>query len=256
MSQSTFTLYPAIDILEGQAVRLLRGDYEAKTTYADNPADVAAKWVEQGANFIHVVDLDGAKQGSPRNRPVIEEIVKSVPVPVQVGGGIRNRETLEGLFSIGVARCILGTAAIQEPELVQYALAQYGEKIAIGIDAKNGFVAVNGWLQTSQVSAIDLALQLKEWGATRVIFTDIARDGTLAGPNLAANVELAKRTGLQVIASGGVKQTTDLIELAKYQKDGVEGAIIGKALYTGNIDLQEALARVDRVLTQSSGRDA
>lgn len=253
---SEFILYPAIDILDGKAVRLLRGDYNEKTTYADNPAEVALKWAEQGAEFIHVVDLDGAKEGSPKNRPVIEEIVMRVSVPVQVGGGIRSVETLEALFSLGVSRCILGTAAIQTPEFVKQALAEYGERIAIGIDAKNGWVAVNGWLETSDVSAIELGRQLKEWGATRVIFTDIARDGTLTGPNLAASIELAEQTGLKVIVSGGVKETDNLVELAKYRQVGLAGAIIGKALYTGHIDLRDGLQRVEQVLGKEAMRDA
>ncbi|GAX90802.1 1-(5-phosphoribosyl)-5-[(5-phosphoribosylamino)methylideneamino]imidazole-4-carboxamide isomerase [Effusibacillus lacus] len=254
MSQNTeFVLYPAIDILGGKAVRLLRGDYGEKTVYHENPAEVARQWVEQGAEFIHVVDLDGAKEGSQQNRPVIEEIVKRVPVPVQVGGGIRTGETLEALFSLGVARCILGTAAVREPFFVKQAVTEYGEKVVIGIDAKNGWVAVNGWLETSDISAIELGRELKQWGATRVIFTDIARDGTLEGPNLAANIELAEETGLKVIASGGVKETSDLLKLAKYRNAGVAGAIIGKALYTGNIDLTDAINRVRKELAVDGG---
>lgn len=248
--RNEFVLYPAIDILDGKAVRLLRGDYNEKTTYADNPAEVALQWAEQGASYIHVVDLDGAKEGSPKNRPVIEEIVRRVSVPVQVGGGIRSGETLEALFSLGVSRCILGTAAIETPEFVRHALAEYGERIAVGIDAKNGWVAVNGWLETSDVSAIELGRQLKDWGATRAIFTDIARDGTLTGPNLAASVELAEQTGLRVIVSGGVKETENLLELARFQQAGIAGAIVGKALYAGNIELRDALQRVKQAIEQ------
>jgi phosphoribosylformimino-5-aminoimidazole carboxamide ribotide isomerase len=250
--RNEFVLYPAIDILDGKAVRLVRGDYNDKTTYADNPAEAALQWAGQGASYIHVVDLDGAKEGSPKNRPVIEEIVKRVAVPVQVGGGIRSGETLEALFSLGVSRCILGTAAIETPEFVQHALAEYGERIAIGIDAKNGWVAVNGWLETSSVSAIELGRQLQDWGATRVIFTDIARDGTLTGPNLAASIELAEQTGLMVIVSGGVKETDDLLELARFRQAGIAGAIVGKALYAGNIDLREALNRVKQAIEPQS----
>lgn len=253
--QSEFILYPAIDILGGKAVRLLRGDYGEMTVYSDNPAEVARKWVEQGAEFIHLVDLDGAKEGSQQNRPVIEEIVKSVPVPVQVGGGIRTGEALEALFSLGAARCILGTAAVRNPDFVKQALAEYGGKIAIGIDAKNGWVAVDGWLETSDISAVELGRQLKDWGASRVIFTDIARDGTLSGPNLAANIELAEATGLKVIASGGVRETKDLLELAKYRSAGVAGAIIGKALYAGSIGLRSAIDQVRRAMA-GNGREA
>jgi phosphoribosylformimino-5-aminoimidazole carboxamide ribotide isomerase len=241
-----FLLYPAIDIHEGKAVRLLRGDYHAVTVYNDNPASVAKGFEEQGARFIHVVDLDGAKEGSQQNRAVIAEIVKSVQVPVQVGGGIRNGETLEALFALGVSRCILGTAAVEKPDFVKDALKEYGEKIAIGIDAKDGMVAVKGWLETSSVSAIELGKQLKQWGATRIIFTDISRDGTLTGPNIPAIVEMAKQTELSVIASGGVKETSDLLKLAEYRNQGVAGAIIGKAIYTGNIDLRQAIAEIER----------
>jgi phosphoribosylformimino-5-aminoimidazole carboxamide ribotide isomerase len=242
-----FLLYPAIDIRGGKAVRLLRGDYNAMTVYNDNPASVAKGFEEQGARFIHVVDLDGAKEGSQQNRAVIAEVVKSVQVPVQVGGGIRNGETLEALFALGVSRCILGTAAVEKPDFVKDALKEYGEKIAIGIDAKDGMVAVNGWLETSSVSAIELGQQLKQWGATRIIFTDISRDGTLTGPNIPAIVEMAKHTELSVIASGGVKETSDLLKLAEYRNQGVAGAIIGKAIYTGNIDLRQAIAEIEGI---------
>jgi phosphoribosylformimino-5-aminoimidazole carboxamide ribotide isomerase len=243
---SEFLLYPAIDIRDGKAVRLLRGNYEEMTVYHDHPAAVARGFEEQGARFIHMVDLDGAKEGSQQNREVIAEVVRQVRVPVQVGGGIRNGETLESLFSLGVSRCILGTAAVEQPDFVREALQEYGEKIAIGIDANNGRVAVNGWLETSDLSAVELGKQLKEWGATRIIFTDIARDGTLTGPNVPAIVDMAEQTGLSVIASGGVKETEDLLRLAEYRNRGVAGAIIGKAIYEGKIDLRQAIAEVDR----------
>lgn len=241
---SEFILYPAIDIRDGKAVRLLRGDYQAMTVYHDHPAEVAQNFVKQGAQFLHVVDLDGAKDGSLRNREAIAEIVRSVPIPVQVGGGIRNGETLESLFRLGVARCILGTAAVEQPDFVREALQKYGEKIAIGIDARDGRVAVKGWLETADILAVDLGKQLKEWGATRVIFTDIARDGTLTGPNLPAIVRMAEETGLGVIASGGVKEIADVQALAAHRAQGVAGAIIGKALYAGKVDLSQALAAV------------
>jgi phosphoribosylformimino-5-aminoimidazole carboxamide ribotide isomerase len=242
---SEFVLYPAIDLRGGQAVRLYKGDYDQMTVYDSDPAAVARRFKEAGARFLHVVDLDGAKEGSQQNRPVIEAIVKASGLPVQVGGGIRNGETLEALFSLGVARAILGTAAVNEPEFVRAALREYGEKIAIGIDAKDGRVAVNGWLETASVTAIELGRELKGAGATRVIFTDISRDGTLSGPNVAAIVEMAEKTGLGVIASGGIKETGDLLELAQYKGRGVIGSIIGKAIYNGNIDLAAAIREVD-----------
>ncbi|UOF91341.1 1-(5-phosphoribosyl)-5-[(5-phosphoribosylamino)methylideneamino]imidazole-4-carboxamide isomerase [Fodinisporobacter ferrooxydans] len=244
--QREFILYPAIDIRDGKAVRLYKGDYAAMTVYHEDPAAVAAQWQEQGAAFIHVVDLDGAKDGKRKNRSVIEAVVQAVHVPVQVGGGIRTMETVESYFELGVERCILGTAAVQEPEFVKAALRRYGERIVIGLDAKDGMVAVNGWLETADVKAIDLGKELAAHGATRVVFTDIARDGTLTGPNTPAIVQMAKETGLQVIASGGVKSIDDLVELSTYADQGVAGAIIGKALYTGAIQLSEAIRSVMR----------
>lgn len=243
-----FILYPAIDLRDGQAVRLYKGDYDQMTVYDSDPAAVARRFKEAGARFLHVVDLDGAKEGSPKNRPVIEAIVKASGLPVQVGGGIRTGETLEALFSLGVERAILGTAAVNRPDFVREALREYGDKINIGIDAKDGMVAVNGWLETSSITAVDLGRELKAAGATRVIFTDIARDGTLTGPNIPAIVEMAEQTGLGVIASGGIKETADLLELAKYQGRGVIGSIIGKAIYNGNIDLASCIREVDTAL--------
>lgn len=238
--QSEFILYPAIDIRHGQAVRLYKGDYEAMTVYHTDPVEVAQQWAAQGACWIHVVDLDGAKDGSPQNHELIAEMVRQVGVPVQIGGGIRRMETVEALFSAGVARCILGTAAVSDPAFVKRALREYGERIVIGLDAKDGYVAVNGWLETADITAVELGRELQGAGATRVVFTDIARDGTLSGVNVEACVELAEQTGLLVIASGGVKETGDLVQLADYQKQGVAGAIIGKALYTGAIEFGAA----------------
>jgi phosphoribosylformimino-5-aminoimidazole carboxamide ribotide isomerase len=247
---SEFLLYPAIDLKDGQAVRLYKGDYDQMTVYDRDPAAVARRFKEAGASFLHVVDLDGAKEGSQKNFPVIQAIVEASGLPVQVGGGIRTGETLEALFSAGVSRAILGTAAVNQPDFVRAALKEYGEKIAIGIDAKDGLVAVNGWLETSSITAIELGRELKAAGATRVIFTDIARDGTLTGPNIPAIVEMAEQTGLGVIASGGIKETNDLLELAKYRGKGVVGSIIGKAIYNGNIDLAQAIVDVDAVLAR------
>jgi phosphoribosylformimino-5-aminoimidazole carboxamide ribotide isomerase len=239
-----FRLYPAIDIRDGKAVRLFKGDYEQMTVYHEHPPEVARAWEAQGAQFLHVVDLDGAKNGVRSNQHVIRQIVEAVNIPVQVGGGIRDMQTLESYLELGVARCILGTAAVQNPGFVKDALNLYGDKIVIGLDAKDGKVAVNGWLETSDITAVELGKQLARHGATRVIFTDIARDGTLNGPNVPAIVQLAQETGLKVIASGGVKSVDDLVELAGYAHHGVAGAIIGKALYTGAIRLSEAIQAV------------
>jgi len=251
---SEFILYPAIDLKDGQAVRLFKGDYDQMTVYDRDPAAVARRFQQAGARFIHVVDLDGAKDGSQKNRAVIEAIVTASGLPVQVGGGIRSGDTLEALFAAGVQRAILGTAAVNQPEFVRAALREYGDKIAIGIDAKDGRVAVNGWLETSDITAIDLGRELQAAGATRVIFTDIARDGTLTGPNIPAIVEMAEQTGLGVIASGGIKDTGDLLALAQYRAKGVVGSIIGKAIYNGNIDLATAIDEVGAAVTAGGER--
>jgi phosphoribosylformimino-5-aminoimidazole carboxamide ribotide isomerase len=235
-------LFPAIDLKEGQCVRLVEGRMESATVYSDDPGSMAGLWQEQGAQFIHVVDLDGAFAGQPRNRQAIAEIVKCVQVPVQVGGGIRDLATIEDLLSLGVNRVILGSAAIINPGLVAEACQKYGESIVVGIDAKDGRVAIQGWGETVEKTALELALEIKKMGIQRIVFTDIRRDGKLAGPNLAATGELARDSGLKVIASGGVASLEDIRQLKKLESQGVEGAIMGKALYTGAVKLPEALA--------------
>ncbi len=241
-----FIIYPAIDLHGGQAVRLLKGDYQQMTVYDRDPVAVARRFQMAGASELHLVDLDGAKAGAQQNGAVIEAIVKATDLAVQVGGGIRSTETLERLFSLGVKRAILGTAAVKRPELVRVALREYGEQILIGIDAKAGKVAVDGWLETSELTAVEMARELRAAGATRVIYTDISRDGTLAGPNVQGIVELAEQTGLEVIASGGIKEVGDLLQLARYRRAGVVGSIVGRALYEGQIDLAQALTAVER----------
>lgn len=238
---SAFTIYPAIDILGGKCVRLVQGDYNQETVFSDQPVEVARRWEEQGAEWIHLVDLDGAKAGHPVNGELIAEIARSVSIPVQIGGGIRSRKDAELLLNAGVSRVILGTAAIEDRAFVEDVLAAFGEKIAIGIDARNGYVATRGWLETSEVKAEDLAAELAEKGAKTFIFTDISRDGMMKGPNVEAIVAMAKASGQAVIASGGVSQYADLDQLAAHSKDNVVGAIVGKALYTGDIVLSKAL---------------
>lgn len=238
---ASFTIYPAIDIRGGKCVRLHQGDYDQETIYGENPVEVAKSWESQGASWIHLVDLDGAKEGIPVNHPLIGEIARSVGVPVQVGGGIRSMQTIESLLELGVSRVILGTAAIEDKDFVRSALRRFGSKAAIGIDARNGLVATRGWLETSEVRAVDLAAELAGYGAETFIFTDISRDGTLSGPNVEAIIEIAAASGQSVIASGGVSSLDDLIRLAKHKDEGVSGAIVGKALYTGNINLKEAV---------------
>jgi phosphoribosylformimino-5-aminoimidazole carboxamide ribotide isomerase len=241
---SAFTIYPAIDLREGKCVRLRQGDYAQMTVYADDPVVVARDFAGQGADFLHVVDLDGAREGKPRNLSVIAEIVRTAGVPVQAGGGIRDRETLQALFRAGVARCVLGTAAIEDPEFVRQSLQEFGDRIVLGVDVKEGKVATRGWRETTAVSALELGYQLKAWGARLLVYTDIARDGMLQGPNVAAVVEIASHTGLQVIASGGVRGMEDILKLRAYAPFGVTGVIVGKALYAAGLHLGEAIQAV------------
>lgn len=238
---STFTIYPAIDLRDGKCVRLVQGDYAQETVYNEDPVAAAKQWEAQGAEWLHLVDLDGAKAGHPVNDRLIGDIAAAINIPVQVGGGLREMAHVERLFSLGVARVILGTVVVEEPQFVEQLLQQYGDKVAIGLDARDGYVATRGWLETSQVKAEELALELVGKGAETFIFTDIARDGMMQGPNVASIVHLAKVTGREVIASGGVSKLSDLERLAKHVDDGVAGAIVGKALYTGDVDLQEAI---------------
>lgn len=211
---SSLTLYPAIDILGGKCVRLKQGDYNQETVFHESPVEVAKNWATQGAEWIHLVDLDGAKEGKPVNANVIGEIARAVDVPVQVGGGLRNRESVDRLIDAGVSRVILGTAAIEDKAFAQDVLTAYGDKVAIGIDARDGYVATRGWLETSRVTAEALAQEFAQMGARTFIFTDISRDGMMQGPNVEAIVKLAQSSGQQVIASGGVSSYRDLENLA------------------------------------------
>ncbi|SHE94951.1 1-(5-phosphoribosyl)-5-[(5-phosphoribosylamino)methylideneamino] imidazole-4-carboxamide isomerase [Seinonella peptonophila] len=236
-----FTLYPAIDIRGGRCVRLKQGDYQQETIYADDPVQVAERFVQEGAEWIHVVDLDGAREGELINLQVIRNMVQATGIPIQVGGGVRDMDRLERLLSIGVDRIIIGSAAIDHPEFVAQALRAYGRRIAIGIDARDGMVATHGWLDTSKISAEKCAIEMANLGAETFIFTDIARDGMLSGVNVEAVAALAKACGREVIASGGVRSLTDIKQLASVSTDGVGGVIIGKALYTHAFQLLEAL---------------
>lgn len=240
----SFIIYPAIDIRAGKCVRLFQGDYAQETVYADSPLDMAKRWVEQGAAWVHLVDLDGAKEGQPANAGLIKEIAGSIPVPVQVGGGIRTEAQIADYLEAGVARVIIGTAAIEDESFTSSVLKQYGEKIAIGLDCRNGMVATRGWQTTTDVKATELAKRLVAYGAQTFIYTDIARDGTLTGPNVQEISDLALATGKSVIASGGVSSLDDLLELSAHAANGVSGAIVGKALYTEAFTLQEALGRI------------
>ncbi|NGZ77131.1 1-(5-phosphoribosyl)-5-[(5-phosphoribosylamino)methylideneamino]imidazole-4-carboxamide isomerase [Saccharibacillus alkalitolerans] len=243
---TAFTIYPAIDIRGGKCVRLLQGDYAQETVFNESPLDAAKQWEALGGRYVHLVDLDGAKEGRPVNHELIGGIASALNVPVQVGGGLRTFEDVKLLLSLGVSRVILGTAAIEDKAFTEKVLAEYGDRAAIGIDARNGFVATRGWLETSEVRAEDLAKELAAKGAETFIFTDISRDGMMQGPNVEAILSLAKASGKTVIASGGVTVQGDLERLAAHAGDGIGGAIVGKALYTGSIDLASALAAVGR----------
>ena len=235
---------PAIDLLEGRCVRLYQGDYDRSQVFSENPVDVAKQWVDQGATRLHVVDLDGAKAGKVVNLGAIEAIAHAVSVPIEIGGGLRDRTSVQQLFNLGVEWAILGTIAVEEPQLVQQLCEEFPGQIIIGIDARNGRVATRGWLETSEVLATQLAVQMQELGATAIIYTDIHRDGTLIGPNLEALRELASVISIPIIASGGVSSLTDLLSLLALEPQGVTGVIVGRALYTGDILLKEALRAI------------
>ncbi|HBB36146.1 MAG TPA: 1-(5-phosphoribosyl)-5-[(5-phosphoribosylamino)methylideneamino]imidazole-4-carboxamide isomerase [Cyanobacteria bacterium UBA8803] len=235
---------PAIDLLAGRCVRLYQGDYARSQVFSNNPVDVARQWFDQGATRLHVVDLDGAKAGQPINTKTIEAIVRAVPMSVQVGGGLRNRGGVAQLLDIGVQQVILGTAAVEDHPLVEQLCAEFPGKIMVGIDARNGRVATRGWLETSEILAVDLAGQMAQLGVAAIIYTDIHRDGTLSGPNRDALRELAQGLSIPTIASGGVSSITDLLSLLALEPLGVTGAIVGRALYTGDICLKEAIQAV------------
>ena len=235
-------IYPAIDIRGGRCVRLTEGRFDAETVFADDPAEMALKWAGMGAEFLHLVDLDGALAGEGKNVPVIERILQSVNIPVQLGGGIRNLETIEKLLALGVTRLILGSAAVKNPQLVEEACKKYPGHIAVGIDAKNGDVAIEGWGKDSGVAATELAKKMAAYGVETIIYTDISRDGMLSGVNVEATAALARACGVPIIASGGVASIEDIRRVKAVEADGVQGCIIGKAIYTGAVDLKEALA--------------
>ena len=234
-------IFPAIDIRGGKCVRLEEGRFDRETVFAENPADAARRWVEAGSKWLHIVDLDGARAGKPVNLKVVEEIAATFDVRIQLGGGIRTAANVGEVLAAGVQRVILGSVAVKSPELVRQVCADYGERIVIGIDARGGEVAVEGWEKSGLVQVEELALRMKEAGASRIIYTDISRDGMLTGVNVAATLQLADKSGLKIIASGGVRGMEDIQALQPLTEHGVEGVIIGKALYTGVISLKDAL---------------
>ena len=232
---------PAIDLKDGRCVRLLQGDFDKETIFSTDPAAVARRWQEAGAPRIHVVDLEGAASGKPRNPEAVTRILETVDIPIQLGGGIRNMETLESWLARGVQRVVLGTAAVEAPDFLVNACSEFGDAVIVGVDAKNGKVAASGWTRTTEVDAISLVEKVGNQGGRRIIYTDISTDGMLTGPNLESVRQVTTHTRLPVIASGGVSTIDHLVSLNAL---GVEGAIIGRALYTGDLDLQEAIKAV------------
>ncbi|MBP2641227.1 MAG: hisA [Firmicutes bacterium] len=242
-------IFPAIDLRGGKCVRLTEGRFDQETIFSEYPADMARRWQNEGAEYLHVVDLDGALAGGSRNLSVVRDIVAAVAIPVQLGGGIRTLENIEQVLSAGVARVILGSVAVRNPQLVTEACRLYGDRIVVGIDARDGQVAVDGWGISGGVNAGELAVRMAAAGVKRIIYTDISRDGTLSGVNVAATVELAEKAGIPVIASGGVSSIKDIVDLVAVSDKGIEGVIVGKAIYTGALSLSEAIrtARKDVV---------
>jgi len=233
---------PAIDLKEGRCVRLEQGLMERDTVYSDDPAAQARSWQEQGGELLHIVDLDGAFAGVPRNREAIAAIVRAIDIPTELGGGIRDLATIEAYLALGVGRVILGTVAKENPQLVAEACRLFPGRIVVGIDAKDGLVAVRGWADVTEKKASDLAKEMEGFGVSAIIYTDIARDGMLQGPNLEATRLLAESISIPVIASGGVSSLRDIENLMAIENSGVVGVITGKAIYTGALDLREAVA--------------
>ena len=223
---------------------LYQGDYGRETVYSENPVEMACHWVGLGAARLHVVDLDGAKSGAPENLGIVEDIVSSVSVPVQLGGGIRTVETARAVLALGVSRVVVGTAAIEDPDLIQTMCAEFGpDAVVVSVDARDGYVAVKGWTQGTRVRATDLVARMEERGVRRIMYTDIARDGTLTEPNFPAIESLVNQSGLRLLAAGGISSVENLLRLAGL---GVEASVVGKALYTGDVDLSLALEALRR----------
>jgi len=233
---------PAIDLKEGKCVRLEQGLMNKDTVFNNDPAAQALEWQRQGAELLHIVDLDGAFAGEPRNRSAIEAIIKAISIPAQLGGGIRDLGTIEAYLSLGLSRVIIGTAAQRNPELVREACSRFPGRIVVGIDAKDGMVAVQGWAEVTGITAVDLARKFEDCGVTAIIYTDISRDGMLQGPNIKATSTLAEAVAIPVIASGGVSSLKDIEDLMAIESSGISGVITGKAVYTGAIDLAKAIA--------------
>jgi phosphoribosylformimino-5-aminoimidazole carboxamide ribotide isomerase len=237
-----FEIFPAIDLRGGRCVRLLQGDYERETVFSDDPVGIARRWAAAGARWLHIVDLDGAHGGVSLNLTVVAEIAAAVPLPIQLGGGIRDRAAVLAALHVGVQRVIVGTSLISgDPQAVDAMLTEFGERIVVGVDARDGHVAVQGWTETTDRDAIELARALQARGARRLVYTDISSDGMLAGPNVEGVRRMVEALSIPVIAAGGVSKADDARQLATLESSGLEGAIIGKALYTGAVRLEELL---------------
>ena len=232
-------IFPAIDLRGGKCVRLIQGDFDKETIYSDDPAATALKWQAMGAKFLHVVDLDGARAGSPQNLDAIKSILDAVNISIEVGGGIRTLDDVEKLLTLGVRRVILGSVAVENISLVEAAVKRFGDRIVVGIDARGGFVAVHGWEKSSNVTVDKLAREIVAAGVQTIIYTDISRDGMLSGVNASTFAKLQKSSGASVVASGGVRSLEDIQAL---KAAGVAGVIVGKAIYTGSLDLAAAIA--------------
>jgi phosphoribosylformimino-5-aminoimidazole carboxamide ribotide isomerase len=239
-------IIPAVDIKGGRCVRLREGRAEDETVFSDQPGEMARKWVEMGARRLHIIDLDGAFEKGPRNSSLIREMVRAVPVPVQLGGGIRNLRTIEDYLNLGLAQVILGTVALKEPAVLKEACRLFPGKIMVSLDARDNRIAVEGWTEISEKDPVDMIGPYVDWGVKAIIFTDIARDGTQQGPSLASTWRLAKATPLPVIAAGGIATLKDVQSLAPLEKDGLAGMITGRAIYSGSLDLKEAMTWLDK----------
>ena len=235
-------IIPAIDIKQGRCVRLLQGEMDKETVFSDDPSAMALRWESEGAERLHVVDLDGAIEKRPGNLDAIRRIAEQVGIPIQVGGGVRSTETIRMYFDLGVEKVVIGSAAVNNPALVESACNEWPGRIIVGIDARNGMVAIEGWTQTTGVSAVELGKQFEDIGVAAINFTDIERDGMRSGPNIEATRQLAMAVNIDVVASGGVSSMADIENLAPLEADGVVGVITGRAIYDGSLDLKMALA--------------
>ena len=247
VKKMSFTVYPAIDIRDGKCVRLFQGDYNLESRYYMNPLEPAQKWAQAGARWLHIIDLDGARTGKPENLPLIKEIINQVKVNIQIGGGLRTWETVESYLEAGAKRVILGSVAFKDPSLVKRLLETYGpEKIIVSLDSRKDRVYSDGWLSQASSGVLEVAQRLAQLGIKTFIYTDIEKDGTLTGPNIEKSLELAQKTKCNVIVAGGIGSGQDILDLIPYYQAGLKGAVVGRALYTGNINLKELIAQIER----------